>query len=319
NCFVNDHIMILSHHPLIFNKLKSVRSDFYVGGIIHKLIKNDINVYCAHTNLDIAFGGVNDVLAKNLNLVQVKPLEILKYDNLKKIVVFVPKDHVDSVVNAMANAGAGWIGNYSHCSFKTPGKGTFKPLEGSNPYIGKAGQIEEVEEYRIEMIVLNSKFRKVVNEMLKSHPYEEVAYDIYNLDNLGEPVGLGRIGKLSEPTILKNLVSNVKNLLKVDYVRIVGDINKKINKIAVCGGSGASLIHKSVAKGADVLVTSDVKYHQAQEAFNLGLQIVDVGHWDSEKLVLPTIIDEIKTSLTKANLKTQIINSKINERFLEFV
>lgn len=310
--------MIVSHHPLIFNKLSSVRNDLYIGEVIHKLIKNDINVYCAHTNLDIAPGGVNDVLAKELKLESVKPLQITNYDSFKKIVVFVPKQYVDNVINALANAGAGCIGNYSHCTFRAEGKGTFMPLEGTNPFIGKTGKIEEVEEYRIETVVIESKLKKAVRAMLNAHPYEEVAYDIYNLDNEGKPLGLGRIGTLSHPISLKELIQTVKEILEINSVKLAGDLNRNVKKIAVCGGSGASLIHHASFKGADVLITGDVKYHQAQEAVNLGLAIIDVGHWESEKLILPVLAATIKKGLDEIKSKTQVIKSEVNESVFKF-
>ncbi len=311
--------MIVSHHPLIFNKISSVRNDLYIGEVLYKLIKNDINVYCAHTNLDIAPGGVNDVLAKELNLELVRPLQITNYDSYKKIVVFVPNQYVNNVISALAKAGAGWIGNYSHCTFRAEGKGTFMPLEGTNPFIGETDKIEEVKEVRIETIVVESKLKNAVRAMLDVHPYEEVAYDIYNLEIEGKPFGLGRIGTLSHSVSLKELAHTVKAIMEVSSVRVAGNLNRSVKRVAVCGGSGASEIHQATFKGADVLITGDVKYHQAQEAINIGLSILDIGHWESEKLILPVLVDAIEKGLDGITSMTKVIKSEVNDSIFEFI
>jgi len=207
----NGYGMIVAHHPLIFNAIKSIRSDLPLGKVLYKAIKNDLVIYSAHTNLDVAFGGVNDVLAGALKLENVSVLKPTVNEDLKKVVIYTPKGYEDAVRNALFQAGAGHIGNYSHCSFNVQGYGTFKPLEGTQPFIGNIGNMEKADEIRIETVVPASIVNKVINAMFKVHPYEEVAYDVYPLDNKKLELGLGRIGTLKNEMSLREFSSYVKN------------------------------------------------------------------------------------------------------------
>lgn len=306
------HDMIISHHPVFFKPLKSLRWDLPEGKIAYTAAKNDIAIYSAHTNLDIAVGGVNDVLAQKLSLKDVKPLKITKTEKLVKLVVFVPEGYDDIVRNAIGNVGAGFIGNYSCCTFNSTGIGTFKPEEGTKPFIGKKGNLEKVKEVRIETIVPEKILKKVVNVMIKAHPYEEVAYDIYPLKNEGEAMGIGRIGYLQEEMTLLKLSEFVKKRLSANHVRVVGNLVTSINKVALCGGAGADLVSAAAFKGADVLVTGDFKYHEALEAKDLGLCIIDAGHFPTEYVVLSKLADFIKQelALTKETIKIEIYEDK---------
>jgi dinuclear metal center YbgI/SA1388 family protein len=269
--------LIIAHHPLIFRPLQRVTSEDYSGRIIEKLIKHDIAVYSAHTNLDVAIGGVNDLLADALGL---KDTEVLvpTYDRkLKKLVVFVPKSHEESVREAIGRAGAGAIGDYQFCSFSMYGTGRFLPGDGATPYIGSQGLLESVEETRIEVIYPAHLEKKIINEMLKAHPYEEVAYDLIPLDNKGESLGLGRIGKIPETT-LRGFAEIVKTALDVPCVRVVGNLDSKVKKVAVLGGDGNKYFSYAKFKGADVYVTGDFYYHTAHDAAAQGLNIIDPGH-----------------------------------------
>lgn len=301
--------VILTHHPLIFKPLKAIREDLPTGRLIAELIRHDIAVYAAHTNLDSANGGVNDVIASLLDLQKVELLGMEKEDQLMKIVVFIPVDHLEAVRSAMATAGAGHIGNYSHCFFTSSGEGSFKPLEGSNPYIGKQGILEKVGEYRLETIVPATLLKKVVSAMLKAHPYEEVAYDIYNLANEGQKSGIGRIGTLKKTISLENLAQTVKEVFGLTNVKVVGDPQALITKVAVVGGAGASYISLASFRGAQCLVTGDVKYHEAQDALQRGLTIIDAGHYETEYPVLSYLAAKITKSIYEMDKQAEVIVS----------
>jgi len=274
--------LIVCHHPVIFKPLKSIRSDLPQGNLLTELVKRDISVYCAHTNMDSAREGVNQALAELLQLEDIEVLSPSKADGLYKIVVFIPEDHEDAVRDAMTRAGAGWIGNYSDCTFSVHGTGTFKATEGCNPFIGEIGALERAAEVRLETVVREKLADRVIREMIKAHPYEEVAYDLYPLANQQEKLGLGRIGKLPQRVRLRQFMDMVKDRLDVPVLRYGGDPDAEVRKIAVCGGSGASLIHTAVFTGAEVFLTGDLKYHESQEAVNLGLSFVDAGHYATE-------------------------------------
>ncbi|WP_222927204.1 Nif3-like dinuclear metal center hexameric protein [Thermosediminibacter litoriperuensis] len=290
--------MIISHHPFLFKPLKSIKRDLPSGRMIYDAVKHDIVIYSAHTNLDVASGGVNDLLAGCLDLEGVEVLEPTREEPLKKIVVFVPRGYEDAVRDAMGDAGAGHIGNYSHCTFNVAGIGTFRPLEKARPFIGEAGRLERVEEVRIETIAPESLVKKIVSAMLKAHPYEEVAYDLYPVENKGGVFGLGRIGYLKSPLTLKDLCENIKQKLGVNSLRVVGDLTKKVSKVAVCGGAGGNLVSKAAFLGADVYITGDVKYHEAEEARITGMALIDAGHYSTEKLILNFIADHLKKELS---------------------
>ncbi|MCX7904104.1 MAG: Nif3-like dinuclear metal center hexameric protein [Caloramator sp.] len=287
--------MIISHHPLIFTPLKKIRTDDYIGNVIIKAVKNDINIYAAHTNFDNAEEGLNDFLAKLLELDNIETLSAHKETRLYKLVVFVPKTHADVVRNVILTEGAGHIGNYSYCSFNVEGEGTFMPLEGSNPFIGEKNKIEFVEEIRIETIVKEKDLKRVIASMIKAHPYEEVAYDVYPLQNSIKH-GTGRVGNLKGELGFKEFIDIIKKKFNVDNVRIVGDLDKKVKRVGIVGGSGSSFIKDAVNKGCDVLITGDMKHHDAILAYELGLNIIDVGHYVSEYIAVPYLLDLVKKS-----------------------
>jgi dinuclear metal center YbgI/SA1388 family protein len=269
--------LIIAHHPLIYRPLKNIMTDQMPGRMIEKLLKHDITVYAAHTNLDVAKGGVNDLLAEALELSNTEVLVPTHEIHLKKLVVYVPTEQCKRVKEALGNAGAGAIGNYSHCLFSSSGIGQFLPEENANPYIGDKGKLEQVNEERIETLFPDYLEKKVVQAMIKAHPYEEVAYDIYRVDNKGESLGLGRIGEIQEVT-LGEFANIVKNVLDVPTVRVVGDLQSKVRKVAVLGGDGNKYISSAKFKGADVYITGDLYYHVAHDAMMMGLNVIDPGH-----------------------------------------
>lgn len=293
--------MIITHHPLIFDPIKSITLDNYKGRMIYKLIKNDISVISAHTNLDVCDGGVNDVLADILSIKNRKILSKSYIEKLYKIVVFVPEEYSDKVRRAMTEAGAGYIGNYRDCTFNINGTGTFTPLEGTNPFIGKLNEMETVEETRIETIVKERDLNMVLSKMISVHPYEEVAYDVYMLKNDSITYGYGRIGELDSEMTLKEFSNMVKNRLNCKDIRVYGNLDKKVRRVAVCGGSGADFIRDVFRKNGDVYVTGDIKHHQAQYALELGIAVIDAGHYYTERVIL----DKLKNYL-KNNIKEDI-------------
>lgn len=310
--------LIIAHHAIIYRPLKQLQTDSPMGKVYEKLIKNDIAVYISHTNLDVTEGGMNDWMAEAIGMENTQPIHDVHTEQLMKLVVFVPKSHHQEVLDAVLNAGAGAIGNYSHCSFNIEGFGTFVPGEGTDPFIGKQGTMERVNEIRIETIVPDNLRNKVVQAMLKAHPYEEVAYDLYPLDLKGRSFGLGRLGRLSEPVTLSALVDIVKEKLDVPHVRVVGDLNRIIKKAAVIGGSGGSFMNQVIFKGADVLVTGDIDYHTAQDALAAGLTIIDPGH-NAEKIMKTKVAEWMDNKLKDNRYETQVVASKINTEPFRFI
>jgi dinuclear metal center YbgI/SA1388 family protein len=269
--------LIIAHHPPIYRPLKKLTTDNVSGKMIEKLIKHNIAVYAAHTNLDIATGGVNDMLADALGLENTSVLVPTLEKVFKKLVVYVPVENAEEIRRVLGASGAGAIGNYSHCTFSSNGEGRFLPGDNTNPYIGRPGKPESVGEVRIETIVPEPLIKKVVNAMLKAHPYEEVAYDVYSLENRGEALGLGRIGSIKEMT-LRQFAEKVKKAFEVEHVRVVGELDSTIRKVAVLGGDGNKYFTHAKFKGADVYVTGDIYYHTAHDAMMEGLNMIDPGH-----------------------------------------
>lgn len=280
--------LIIAHHPLLFVKLKQINFDTPKGRIVRKLIKHDITVYAAHTNLDIAKGGVNDVMADLLGLKDRKVLIPRSTDELVKLTVFVPEENAESLREAISEAGAGHIGNYSHCTYQLSGQGTFMPREGTNPHIGEHNKLEKVDEIRIETIVPKSKLGVVLQAMNRAHPYEEVAYDLYPLENEGETQGVGRVGDLESSMTLGELKEWVKEKYQVPALRFTGDPSTKVKRVAVLGGSGEDYIHQAKRSGADVYITGDMTFHVTQDAWAMGLAVIDPGHY-TEKVIVPKV------------------------------
>lgn len=304
--------LILSHHPLIFQPVKNLSFDKPLGKLIAKLIKNDIAVFSAHTNLDSGSEGINDVLARLLGLKNIEVLAPSSTEQLVKLAVFVPKDYLESVRSAICSAGAGWIGNYSSCTFSVLGNGTFLPLKGTNPFIGTTGKLENVKEYRLETIVPKKLLKAVVAALLKNHPYEEVAYDVYPMELEGNKYGLGRIGELNPGVILQDLIKRVKEVLGVDLVKVVGRGPKEISRAAVCGGAGASLIDEAIKKGAQCLITGDVKYHEARDAEAMGLAVIDAGHFFTENFIVRHLCNRLKKEFSAKQIDVSVLASSTN-------
>lgn len=302
----NNVQLVISHHPVLLKGIKSVRRDEPAGGLLFRLVRAGISVYSAHTTLDSAAGGVNDALARALDLQELEVLHPVNYERLIKLVVFVPGDYADAVRGALGRAGAGWIGNYSDCTFNTRGTGTFRPREGTNPFTGTVGELERVDEVRIETIVRQDDVDRVVGAMLDAHPYEEAAYDLYPMENRGGVLGLGRVGLLAEPVLLSQMAAKVKKDLEAVNLRYGGDPNAMVRRVAVCGGSGGDLWPLARRRGADVLVTGDVRYHAARDMLTAGMAFVDAGHFATERVVLPVLRDNLCRTMASAGISLEI-------------
>ncbi|MGP4042419.1 Nif3-like dinuclear metal center hexameric protein [Gracilibacillus sp. D59] len=270
--------LIIAHHPLLFKGLKHIDFQDPKGRVVKKLIQHNITVYAAHTNLDVVEGGVNDMLSERLELTNTKVLVPTVEEPLFKFIVYVPQTHLNVMVNALGDAGAGHIGNYSHCTFRVAGTGAFKPLEGTNPFLGRQDEIEEVNEYKVETIIKKSQLSRILQVAEKKHPYEEMAYDVIPLANKGNQIGLGRIGKLSQPMKLAEYAEVVKRNLHIPALRYVGNQNQIIKKVAILGGSGKGYIDIARYAGAELYITGDLTFHEAQDAEEAGLCLIDPGH-----------------------------------------
>lgn len=310
--------LIVAHHAVIYRPLKHLRTDLAAGRVYEKLLKHDIAVYTAHTNLDAAADGLNDWLAEAIGLGDVEVLDVTYQEALKKLVVYVPLSHRDAVFQAVSEAGAGWVGNYSHCSFQVEGTGTFLPREGTNPHIGQQGTLERVEEVRLETVVPASRQAAVIKAMLAAHPYEEVAYDVIPLEASGTGLGIGRIGKLPQPVTLRELAERIKERFSLSGVRVVGDLDATVRKVAVVGGDGSSFVSKAVFRGADVFVTGDIGYHTAHDAQAEGLFIIDAGH-NIEKIMKEKLASYLAEQLKANGYQTEVFASSVHTDPFQFV
>jgi len=283
--------LIISHHPLIFRPLKRISGRSQVERIIAGAIKNNIAVYSAHTNLDILGCGVSRKMAEKLSLKRIEVLSPLK-GKLLKLVTFVPESHIEKVREAVFNAGAGVIGNYDRCSYNISGYGTYRGNDNTSPFVGEKGKMNLEKEIRFETILLSHKREEIVNALLGSHPYEEAAYDIYKLDNQFSGAGLGCIGELPAPLTGMDFLIHLSKIFGASGIRYSQIPDKPVRTVALCGGSGISLLADALRSGADSFVTGDVKYHEFFGAEGKIL-LTDIGHFESEKFTTEILYDLI--------------------------
>ena len=284
--------LVIAHHPLIFGGIKRITGHHWVERCIIKAIKNDLIIYAIHTNLDNVHDGVNAMIARKIGLQNVSILQP-KSNTLTKLVTFVPVEHTQRVLDALYQAGMGEIGNYDHCSFRLVGTGTFRPDETANPAIGSNGQDEEVEENRIEGIFPSHSQGKIIAALKQSHPYEEVAYDLYALENTNREIGSGAIGNLESPMEAGAFISALKERMELNTVKCTAFVKKQISKVAVCGGSGGFLLRHAKRQKADIFITSDYKYHEFFEA-DQQIIIADIGHYESEVFTKQLIAERLE-------------------------
>ncbi|MCW2717610.1 Nif3-like dinuclear metal center hexameric protein [Pseudonocardia sp.] len=287
-----DDQLLVTHHPLLLRGVHGVGADTPKGALVHRLIRNGTALFTAHTNADSADPGVSDALAAAIGLTVESPLVGVPEQALDKIVTFIPVGpSITAVHDALSAAGAGSIGDYSHCSFATAGTGQFKPLDGAHPAIGEVGRLERVAETRLEMVLPRGRRAAVVAALRASHPYEEPAFDVLELAELPSSRGLGRIGTLAEPEPLSAFAERVAAGLPATAwgVRAAGDPDRIVGRVAVCGGAGDSALGAATAAGVDAYVTADLRHHPASEHLLAGTlagrptpALVDVAHWASE-------------------------------------
>ncbi|WP_069660102.1 Nif3-like dinuclear metal center hexameric protein [Arcticibacter eurypsychrophilus] len=283
---------VISHHPIVFKGLKKFNKKNYVERAVMKAIKFDIALYAIHTNLDHVLEGVNAKICAKLGIKQYRILSPRK-NTLKKLVTFCPIQQADQVRAAILQAGAGSIGNYSDCSFSTPGTGTFKASENANPFVGERGELHREDELRIEIIYPEFLERNILIALLQAHPYEEVAYDLYPLSNSYQQAGAGMIGTLDKPINEMEFLRFVKGTLNAKVIRHTALRGKNVQRVAVCGGTGSFLLPAAIAAGADVFVTADFKYHEFFDAEGK-IVISDVGHFETEQFTQELLFENIQ-------------------------
>ncbi len=312
--------ILITHHPLIFSPLKSINLSTPIGGVIEMALHHKIAIYSAHTNLDSVSGGLNDMLACKIGLENIKVLGESLEPQFCKVVIYVPCTHEDFVLEALLDqkleAAAGKIGNYTCCSFRNTGKGTFKPGSLAHPFHGASDKLSHVDEVRIETIVQKKDLEKVITHVGKSHPYETMAYDVYPLTSPPDEIipiqGIGRVGELADKTSLSLFATDLKKKLNINSIKLAGKPDLTIKKVALCTGSGAGLMDSFLKSGAEVYISGDFKYHDARtaEAANLGL--IDIGHFNSEHIMVKELACKLRKFLF--NTGTHV---KVEEMVLE--
>jgi dinuclear metal center YbgI/SA1388 family protein len=307
----NNCNLVISHHPIVFSGLKKITGSTYIERTIIKAIKNDIAIYAAHTNVDNVVNGVNYKIAEKLGLENVKILSP-KSSLLKKLVTYVPSSHHEQLLSELFAAGCGHIGNYDSCSFNSEGTGTFRGNENSKPFLGKAGKLSREPEIRVETIFEAHKEREVISALKKGHPYEEPAFDVYNIENKYNNVGSGVVGELKSPLEQDKFLALVKTSLKSDCLKFTQKTGKSIKKVALCGGSGRFLLKNAINAGADAFITADFKYHEYFDADGKIL-LVDAGHYETEQFTPEIFYDIVRKkfptfAIRLSKIKTNPVN-----------
>lgn len=303
--------LIIAHHPVIFGGLKKLNGTNYVERTIIKSIQNNIAIYACHTNLDNVKLGVNKKIADKLGLINQQILSP-KRSLLKKLVTFVPESHLEAVRTALFTAGAGNIGNYDQCSFMLEGTGSFRGNEQSNPVLGEKGKLSLEKETRLELIFESVRQSAILTALRQSHPYEEIAYDVYQLENNYQDVGSGMTGELKEPMPEMEFLSLLKEVFNVKFIKHTALRNNPIKKVALCGGSGSFLLKNAINSKSDIYISSDFKYHEFFDAEGK-VVVADIGHFETEQFT-PEIFYEIISNKfpTFATYLTEINTNPVN-------
>lgn len=303
--------MVVAHHPIIFSGLKKLNGKNYVEKTVIAAIKNDIAIYAVHTNLDNIIDGVNDRIADRLGL-EKRQVLAPKSGQLLKLFTFVPHAQADAVREALFAAGAGHIGEYSEVSYNVDGTGTFKGSEKTNPFTGTPGTRHLEKEVKIEVILPIWQQQKVHKALIEAHPYEEVACDFVLLNNENQQIGSGLLGELPEEMDETGFLHMLKTSFELSVIKHTPLLGKKIRKVAVCGGAGSFLCSKALAAGADVYVTSDIKYHEFFDA-NDRLLLADIGHWESEQFTTDLLVELLQAKFpTFAVLKSGVNTNPVH-------
>jgi dinuclear metal center YbgI/SA1388 family protein len=299
--------LIVTHHPILFKPIKSLTGKNHVEKAIIMAIRHRISIYSLHTNLDNIKDGVNRKICEKIGLQNPRILSPRK-NALSKLTTFVPEEDTQKVLDALYSAGAGNIGNYKNCSFRVSGTGTFMPNDLANPHIGEKNKLEEATENRVEVIFPYFLKGNILNALTKSHPYEEVAYYLHDLENTNDSVGSGMIGELAQSMKLEEFLSHLKSVFGLKVVRYTVNVKGDVSSVAVCGGAGSFLLHDAIRQGADAFISSDFKYHEFFDSEGR-IAIVDMGHYESEYFTKELIHETLSKNFTNIALEISEINT----------
>jgi dinuclear metal center YbgI/SA1388 family protein len=297
--------LLITHHPLLHRPLQEVRQDQPTGLLLTALLRSGIHLVSCHTNLDVAPEGLNDHLARGLQLEEVTILAETGREAYFKLAVFVPLGYEDRVRQALGDLGLGTIGQFSHCSFASRGQGTYVPRAGARPFQGRAGELSRAPESRLEMLAPQTLLTAALARLQEVHPYQEVAYDLYPLENSGTPRGFGRIGNWPIPKPFPQAVALVKELFRVETLRVWGHAPLEVQRLAVCGGSGGDLLPAALAQGAQLYVTGEVRHHQVPPGL-MHLAVLEVGHFASEAVFMEPWASRLKEAFRQAGLALEV-------------
>lgn len=306
--------LIVAKHPPIFRPIKRLTADDPQNAMYMELVKHDIAVYAAHTNMDIIWDGLNDWFCEMLGVEVDSYMTQTHVEGLKKLVVYLPEAEADNMRHALGNAGAGEQGNYNHTSFTSSGQGRFTPTTGAHPAIGSLNQPEIVSEARIEVIFPEKRQEQILQAMFAAHPYEDPAFDILSLDNAPITYGIGRVGNLSEPMAIDDFCQLVKEVFELEGLRLVEPVSgakKMVQRIAICGGSGGNFYQDALKKHADVYLTGDVYYHTAHDMQAHGLTVIDPGH-NIERVCIQRFVEKMIAWKQELGWDVSIIPSETN-------
>lgn len=303
--------LLVTHHPLIFRPLARIDTGTPLGAIIRQAAASRLAIYSAHTNLDSAAGGLNDLLASRIGLNRIAALSQTEQTDACKLVVFVPPDYEQQFLKALFETPAGSIGAYSCCSFRCSGRGTFRAEAGAKPFSGQIGSISQVDEVRIETVVDRADIQNVVAHLRKHHPYETMAYDVYPLVAREVKPGPGRIGDLEVPMELEAFARNVKALLGLKTIKYAGRANLPVERVAVCSGSGAALLDHFFKSTAAVFVSGDMRYHDARAVESADRGLIDIGHFQSEYIVVEELAQRLRTEMKARKLNVAVEASRM--------
>lgn len=298
--------MLITHHPLLFKPLKNLDFNSPTGSILYQSAVNQLAIYCAHTNLDKVSGGLNDILAKRIGLDSVDVLAPGEDAESCKLVLYVPVDYEQQVLNALFQTSAGIIGDYSCCAFRTAGKGSFLPEGLARPSIGKTGEISHLDEIRIETLVRKKDVSAVLSHVRSHHPYQTMAFDVYPLLPVESRQGFGRTGAITGRMNLFQFAQDVKEKLCLPNVKISGNPLMMVQRAAVCSGSGSSLLNVFFASNADVYISGDLRYHDARAAESAGKALLDIGHFASEHLMIEPVCDYLRRQISSASWEIRV-------------
>lgn len=288
-----DSQLLICHHPLFFNPITALNKNAEPGRTAAQMIKADLSLLVAHTNLDAAPEGVSTALGRRLGLVELLSLEKRPQD-LVKLVLFIPIGYEEKMMKVLDLFDAGQIGSYRLCTFKSRGEGTFIPEKGSSPFQGKIGRMERATEWRLEVTLLRVVVAELINEIRLVHPYEEMAFDVYPLENLSPGVGLGRVGRFDPPLERETLIRRLKEEIEAPWVRVSGTIPPMVTKAALCGGSGGSLIPVALEAGAEVFICGEIGYHPVVSNQGQEMALIEIGHYPSEKWIIPVLAESLR-------------------------